>query len=244
MLLLVLLASVASASVLSRNGEEPNLHGHDPLDIHNNPDFAWMLNSTEEASAPGRIVGGSVVKAYSLPYQVEIQTNGYMCGGTIINKRYVLTAMHCLSDARQNKHPVDKVRVVVGEHNICDGVNEGGQMIGVEKFIERADYNKPYMMNDIAILKLKSDIKFSDKVKPACIPTDTSKTYVGATATVSGWGGTVANSPEEGQKPNFEQKTSCNLKATNCAYGTKTDSCQGDPGGPLVVVENGKYVLV
>ena len=52
-----------------------------------------------------------------------------MCGGTIINKRYVLTAMHCLSDARQNKHPVDKVRVVVGEHNICDGVNEGGQVM-------------------------------------------------------------------------------------------------------------------
>ena len=58
-----------------------------------------------------------------------IKANGYMCGGTIINKRYVLTAMHCLSDARQNKHPVDKVRVVVGEHNICDGVNEGGQVI-------------------------------------------------------------------------------------------------------------------
>jgi len=277
-LLLVLLPSVASASVLSRNGEESN--GHGPLDIHNNPDFAWMFNSTEEASgralndcgcavasAAGRIVGGSVVKAYSLPYQVEVQANGYMCGGTIINKRYVLTAMHCLFDASSNKHPANKVRVVVGEHNICDGVNEGGQMIEVEKFIERADYNKPYMMNDIAILKLKADIKFSDKVKPACIPTDTSKTYVGATATVSGWGGTVLNSPEEGQKPNFQQKTSCNLKATNlkilasnagncvsmtagekkstiCAYETKTDSCQGDSGGPLVVVENGKYVVV
>ena len=48
-------------------------------------------------------------------------------------------------------------------------------MIAVEKFIERADYNKPYLMNDIAILKLSADIKFTDKVKPACLPTDTTK---------------------------------------------------------------------
>ena len=52
-----------------------------------------------------------------------------MCGGTIINKRYVLTAMHCLFDANQMKHPVNSVKVVVGEHIICDGVNEGGQVI-------------------------------------------------------------------------------------------------------------------
>ena len=48
-------------------------------------------------------------------------------------------------------------------------------MLGVEKFIERSDYNKPNMMNDIAILKLNADIKFSDKVKPVCLPTDTTK---------------------------------------------------------------------
>ena len=52
-------------------------------------------------------------------------------------------------------------------------------MIEVETFIERADYNKPSpMMNDIAILKLKADIKFTDKVKPACLPTDTSKVKI------------------------------------------------------------------
>ncbi len=49
-------------------------------------------------------------------------------------------------------------------------------MIAVEKFIERADYNKPSQLNnDIAILKLSADIKFTDKVKPACLPTDTTK---------------------------------------------------------------------
>ena len=40
--------------------------------------------------------------------------------------------------------------------------------------------------NDIAILKLDQDVTFSDTIIPACLPTDTSKTYVGETATVSG----------------------------------------------------------
>ena len=45
------------------------------------------------------------------------------------------------------------------------------QMIGVEKYIERADYNTQTLKNDIALLKLKSDITFTNKVKPACLPT-------------------------------------------------------------------------
>ena len=33
-----------------RVGVNQNLHGHDPLYIHNNPDFAWMFNNTDGAS--------------------------------------------------------------------------------------------------------------------------------------------------------------------------------------------------
>merc|ERR1712080_567582 len=58
-------------------------------------------------ASSGRIVGGSEVSPkYKYPYQVYFQANGYMCGGTIINKRYVLTAMHCLYDQSGNEHPV------------------------------------------------------------------------------------------------------------------------------------------
>jgi len=87
----------------SRNGEQDN-GGHNPLDIHNNPDLAWMMNNDDQESSralndcgcaevksAGRIVGGAEVTAHSLPYQVYVQAGGYMCGGTILNKRYVLT---------------------------------------------------------------------------------------------------------------------------------------------------------
>ena len=52
-----------------------------------------------------------------------------MCGGTIINKRYVITAAHCLFEgSTQMKATTHNLQVVVGEHNICDGVNEGGKV--------------------------------------------------------------------------------------------------------------------
>merc|ERR1711962_419914 len=245
---------------------------HGPFPIGNTTDFSWLnsnvtgrvVNDCDCAAATNRIVGGAENNPkYSLPYQIFFSANGYMCGGTIINKRYVLTAMHCLFAQDGSKHPVERTKVILGEHNLCDGVNEGGQEIAVERYIERDDYNKDTLKNDIAILKLKSDIKFTANVKPACFPTDASRSYAGFQSITSGWGGTVQY--HHGQPVN--QQTSCVLKSTGlkildakdtacrqvtkgedktmmCAFKQGTDTCQGDSGGPLVVKENGKYVVV
>ena len=261
-LLIILLAAFSRAD---------NEHdGKDPAVI-DNPGMGWLLaggNREEDndralntcgCASSNRIVGGGEVSPkYSLPYQVFVFAGRFMCGGTIVNHRYVLTAGHCLYDNNGRKIPVSWVKVVVGEHNMCDGVNEGGQLIHVEHFIERSDYNKYTYANDIAILKLKTDIKFGAHVKPACLPTNPSQSYAGKRAIASGWGQTL------GWKYPFQQHgpSSCRLKRTwltilnnrdpqcmkwtreMCAFKKGTDTCQGDSGGPLAVVEDGKYVVV
>ena len=56
------------------------------------------------AAAAGRIVNGQVVNPmHSRPYQVYLQSCSSrgcaMCGATLLNKRYAMTAMHCVTDA-------------------------------------------------------------------------------------------------------------------------------------------------
>ena len=133
----------------------------------------------------------------------------------------------------------------------------------IEKVHIRSDYNAD-LGNDVAILKLAEDIKFSDRIKPVCLPDGKYRDYAGQMATVSGWGTTKGYEP--GQK-SPEQPEQCTLKETSvkilkpteeqcniatggdsktrfCAWAKGTGACQGDSGGPLTVVVGGKYVQI
>merc|ERR1719322_483557 len=220
-------------------------------------------------SSSNRIVGGKEVNPKGkLPYQVyfnpcKCNSDGMcrcgMCGGTIVNKKFVITAAHCYNSMFTD------LRVIVGEHNVCDGVNEGGKLIKVKKMTLHPDYNSRTIDNDIAVLELAEDLTFTKKIKPACLPSSETKDYSGSASTVSGWGGTIGYGPND-QQP--QQPRQCTLKETIvkllkgsdpmcskylksssskiklCAFAKDTDACQGDSGGPLTVPENGKYTLV
>jgi len=209
-------------------------------------------------AASNRIVGGKEVSPkHKYPFQVWLQGAG-SCGGSIINKRYVLTAAHCLFGAGGKLEKAENMYIQAGAQDMC----AEGQIIMIEKVIVRSDYNKD-LANDVAILKLSEDIKFTDKIKPVCLPEQT-KDYTGQTATVSGWGTTVAYNP--GQKAP-DSPIQCALKETSvkvlpssdkecniatggdsktrlCVWAKGTGSCQGDSGGPLTVVEGGHYVQI
>merc|ERR1711990_47044 len=216
-------------------------------------------------SSTNRIVGGKEGEPKGkLPYQVMFypctpQGLCGLCGGTIVNKKFVVTAAHCWDSRFTN------LRVIVGEHSICDGINEGGKGINVKKATMHPDYNKKTMDNDIAVLELADELTFTDKIKPACLPSSATKDFSGTGSTISGWGGTIGYGPRD---PRPKQPQQCGLKETMvkvlagsdskcsgvlgtssskiklCAWSKDTDTCQGDSGGPLTVPENGKYTLV
>merc|ERR1711970_1460809 len=212
--------------------------------------------------ASGRIVNGKEVSpVHKLPYQVRLQicyTQGcFLCGGTLLNKRYVLSAMHCVYS--DDKGWPRNIKAVIGEHNVQHDweTKAKEQAIQVVDIISRNDYNTQNFDNDIVILKLGQDVQFSDYVVPACLPSSSRNDYTGKSAVVSGWGRTRwYGSPS----PYLKETTVRIVRKSDrtcrglgfrideriemCAYAYRTNSCKGDSGGPLVLKENGKNTVV
>lgn len=133
----------------------------------------------------------------------------YGCGGTIINKWYILTAAHCLDDGAEK---VNIVEVVLGEHTLgtdpdCELANCAPKIIKrkVAKSISHEDWNAGTVENDIALLRLDQPVPLFDEnpdvshIKPICLPWSEEdpvrglEDWVDEEATVTGWGRTTNN---------------------------------------------------
>jgi len=214
--------------------------------------------SAANSDAQGYIVGGSNAVRGSLPWQVSIQKWYHFCGGTIINKRWILTAAHCFTRGSYG------VKIVAGDHRL--GYTEGSeQEITVTKHFTHPQYNYRSQDNDITLLKLSKDLRFDSYTQPACLAkkaNENSDYAPGTNVMVSGWGSDRANydtrSPSTLQvvtvpliadstckksKYYGNQISSSMVCAGKLGVGGK-DSCQGDSGGPLVENVNGKWTVL
>ena len=75
-----------------------------------------------------RIVGGTITDAKDFRHQISLQFNQggwyHICGGSIIDDFWVITAAHCVHRTKEMK-----LRVDVGQHVIEDGDDN---VIGIE----------------------------------------------------------------------------------------------------------------
>merc|ERR1711990_1358991 len=127
-----------------------------------------LLLASSALAAPGtdrvlsldRIVGGQEVKQDAkYPYQIWVQGMG-ACGGSIINKRYILSAAHCFGKVGQKDIKVtDNNYVMLGSN---DMMGMDGQFFMIEKIIMHPGYNAE-LGNDVALIKVKRDIEFSKR---------------------------------------------------------------------------------
>merc|ERR1711962_1334925 len=212
-------------------------------------------------NSTSRIVGGAEVNPKrKCPWQVGIKQVGYYitCGGSIINDRWVLTAGHCVADLNTCRLKYDKdsfMRVVVGEHNVTDDSDYGSANTTMEyeikKYILHPSFNCKTWGYDFALLELKKEIEFNNVITPVCLPKVDRQSYAGENGTLSGWGlmssdGSLSNVLQEVQVPILENED-YGLPDWMMAAGGEEgmDSCAGDFGGPLTVIDDkGKYVQV
>ncbi|KAF2900709.1 hypothetical protein ILUMI_05479 [Ignelater luminosus] len=203
-----------------------------------------------------RIFGGEEAGIGEFPWLVLLKSKSYdfICGGALINKRYVLTAGHCILD--------DLVSVRLGEHNLeteedCEGDTPGLENcadppvdIDIEDIIVHEDYSSS-LFADITLLRLKEEVNYTDYIKPVCLPLSDdiiNKAFTGENVIVAGWGKTKTkiqnNAKLKVELPVISNNDCAKFYAQGgipitgsqiCAGGEKgKDSCQGDSGGPVM----------
>ncbi|MER6910450.1 serine protease [Streptomyces sp. NPDC000594] len=202
------------------------------------------------AGPASAIVGGTDAPAGAYPYQVLLHSRvsgGWQpgCGGSVIGERWVLTAAHCLENAR-----ADRMRVVVGSNTI----DPTGTAYGVQEVIRHENYNgnAAGVPNDIGLLKLSTPIVYTPLVQPIALPDPLA--YPGGSATVTGWGKLSSDGP----RPNTLQQATvtilplaeCQLRWLGqnittghvCTFDKATGltPCEGDSGSPLA--QNGRVL--
>ncbi|KAM7086817.1 prothrombin [Molossus nigricans] len=213
----------------------------------------------------GRIVEGWDAEIGLAPWQVMIfrkSPQELLCGASLISDRWVLTAAHCLLYPPWDKNFTENdILVRIGKHSRTRYERGIEKISMLEKIYIHPRYNwRDTLDRDIALLKLKKPITFSNYIHPVCLPDKETAARLlqsGYKGRVTGWGNLketwTASATEVQPKvlqvvnvPIVERpvcKASTRIRITDnmfCAgykpeEGKRGDSCEGDSGGPFVM---------
>jgi len=225
--------------------------------LHLNPDICGRRNAPIGISK--RIVGGVDAKLQDWPWIGNLRQKSNpkkMCGLSIINQQYVLTAAHCLG--MWGYPDKNDYQVRIGESHIGAMQTEASERIyDVEDIILHERYDISTFDNDIALLKIKGKIQYGSAAKPICLPKQGHEFSHSRKCYLAGWGhekdgGELTKALQEVEMPLIDDDTceeafpdsNDQVTVNMICAGHKEggfDACQGDSGGPLVCDIDGVF---
>ncbi|KAI3389069.1 hypothetical protein SNEBB_004950 [Seison nebaliae] len=214
-------------------------------------DFVLFPSACGVVGTISRIVNGDVVEPNSIPFIVRLsieKADGWkICGGSIINNRWIVTAAHCVDGAI-------KSYIYVGDHSRVEWDRPTELKMEIENVEIHSNYSLSKLVYDIALMRTKNEITFGVGVQPICL--SEFEKDIGDEVTVAGWGRVSKN----GNTSTELRKVNINIQAdwlcsvydqdrkdtVFCAGDTdnERDGCSGDSGGPLYYVSNSRFTLV
>uniref|UniRef100_A0A1Q3FFC3 CLIP domain-containing serine protease n=1 Tax=Culex tarsalis TaxID=7177 RepID=A0A1Q3FFC3_CULTA len=222
-------------------------------------------------------IKGSLTEIDEFPWAALLfYRNDYKgCGGVLISRNYVLTAAHCLAGGNYERHgPLAFVRL--REYNLytnpdCmvmdDGLDCSEDKLDVRprsiKLHPSYQPDSVQQHHDIALIELAQPVRYSDFLRPICLPEPNLEPGLqqGKILSVCGWGRTdlfnVDMSSPIKMKASlpFVEQSRCGelyrsqalslVRGQICAGGRKDkDSCAGDSGSPLMYYDRREAVWV
>ncbi|KXJ71588.1 hypothetical protein RP20_CCG020192 [Aedes albopictus] len=168
-------------------------------------------------------------------YQIGINGTQYVCGGTMIDERFIVTAAQCVCDRdRGVKLSNEAVLVRLGVLNLGASVQLMSQQYSVEEIIVHPKFTLGDYRADIAVLKLSLVVRFSYYVHPICV--DQEGELRESPGTFVGWGSANVTSDLNDLQLPIHSGSACPSidEGSFCGgYANFTYVCSGDIGGGI-----------
>ncbi|XP_048472153.1 neurotrypsin [Rhincodon typus] len=212
-----------------------------------------------------RIIGGNKSIRGGWPWQASLRHKTFyresrlLCGATLINNCWVLTAAHCFKRfGNETRH----YYIRVGDYHTAVE-DEYEREIPIERIVTHKNYKPDSSDNDIALVRMKGKeghcVTFNQYATPVCLPARKERIRINKhSCYITGWGdtgrsysrtllqGAVPLLPKKICKSRYSDKfTPRMICAGNLSEHKRVDSCQGDSGGPLMCQRTGgRWVIL
>lgn len=189
--------------------------------------------------------------------QTQAQTPSYFCGSTIISNRHLITAAHCIYDAGDFM-TAERILAIPGMYNIDNFVDENANLMYISSVHPHEDYINDDDFNDadIAILRLKTVLIYTEFIIPICLWNDANdlERVVDQEGIVAGWGLTEKGSSTVPTyiKATIVTQRSCRdnlekmlpiISRVFCGDGHGSAPCNGDSGSGFVLKRGNQFYL-